>query len=274
MAAWLLTPIVSHGIDCVISGPLGTYQVRKWSLPTGGVFTGIDWQVQTPTQPPPVDDRGYHWGMAAFVYNPATGQTPLWVVDYAGDDAPHMVLTAGDADVVNAPIPVTAGIQGDYHEHADPYLDPGTYWVIAFGFGPDHGVFDALNPSKFRVAFNYGTAPCTESVSVPAQIVNYNNADFNGGTHVYAPGAEFGKDTTLSFDVSEKKTFGMVYNASTAGVQSGKYSIPGCNNCGLPSNSLFKMTSWNGHYSFTRTLQAGIDSSFDVDFLQLTLPGI
>jgi hypothetical protein len=252
---------------------LGTYQVRKWVNP--GVLGAFSWRVQDHIQAPGlVENPSYHAGMAVFVYNPSTGNIPTYVVDYGGTNPPHVFARVNGTILISQPISGTnVGDQGGYRGIVAGDMTVGTYWVVAFGFGGDHGILDPPNTSTWSVVMNYGGVACSDPVSVPGQIVNYNNSHFTGGTHVYAPGAEVGKDINLSFDVAEKNVFGLIYNSTETTASFGTYRTPSCFNCGY-SPGVIKLVSKNGHYSFTKTLVAGVDSSFDIDFLKLTLPPI
>jgi hypothetical protein len=72
--------------------------------------------------------------------------------------------------------------------------------------------------------------------------------------------------------VAEKNVFGLMYYDFHAGFEVGTYHTPSCNRCGY--NTLAKIVSTNGAYSFTLNTAVGVDSSFDIDFLKLTLPPI
>jgi hypothetical protein len=200
LVAGLLPPGTSYAAGCYLTYPLGTYQVRKMVVPSLSPLSAFDWDISDHIQAPFVDDEGYHGGMAAFVYNPSTGQIPTYVIDYAGADAPHAVVEANGTTVINQMVPSTRGngIQGGYHATVAGELKAGSYWVIAFGFGADHGILDPPDTSTWHLGMDYNGVSCT-SVSVSAQIVNYNNSHFRGGTHFYAPGAELAKDTMLAF---------------------------------------------------------------------------
>jgi hypothetical protein len=274
LVAGLLPPRIASAGGCYLTYPLGTYQVRKMVVPSLSPIKAFSWDIREHYHG--IEDvSSYHDGMAAFVYNPSTGQIPTYVIDYIGSDAPYGVVEVNGANLVNQMIPSTdfSGGHGAYHATVEGYLTAGTYWVVAFGFGADHGILDPPNTSTWSLAMDYNGVSC-DPVNVAAQIVNYNNSHFRGGTHVYAPGAEVGKDINLSFDVAERNVFGLVYNSGLTTASFGTYRTPSCFNCGYGSNELFRLVSTNGHYSFTKTLVAGVDSSFDIDFIKLTLPPI
>ncbi|MCA1834216.1 MAG: hypothetical protein ABR548_00995 [Actinomycetota bacterium] len=210
--------------------------------------------------------------MAAFVYNPANGAIPAYVIDYAGANAPHAAIEVNGTTLVNQVIPSTrvSGSHGGYQYATSPHLDPGTYYVVAFGFGPDDGIFQSINPSQWHVTFDYGI-DC-EPVNVPATIMNYNNSHFRGGTHIYASGVEVIQNSTVSFDVAERNVFGLIYNVAR-GASYGTYSTPTCGHCGYGGTPA-KLVSSKGHYAFTKSLVVGAESAFDVDFLKLSLPAV
>lgn len=275
LVAGLLPPGVSHaGSNCILSARLGTYQVRKWVIPGLSSLGTFSSEVTGEHEVPAVDPPSYNEGMAAFVYNPSTGAIPTYVIDYGGGYPSHVVIESNGVKVDQAIPAANDGDQGGYHKIVAGKLTAGTYWIIAFGFGQSGGILYPTPVGTWSVTMNYGGVACGSALNIPdAQIANYNNSHFSGGIHVYAAGAELGRDTAISFDVAQKSVFGLVYNDMASTVASGNYTLPNGVTYGM-SPGLFRLISTNGHYVFSQTLRAGVDTSFDIDFLKLTLPNI
>lgn len=288
LAGALLGGLLAPGVGraqqpfCQLSGPNGTYKVGKISLPGGSSTVGMGWVQNDPAQFPFTDDRGYFTVLGFFIVDAATHRAVRWVVHAGGAAAPHTVVRVNGTTYYDAPFPSTrlTGGHGGIRGLVGGALDPGTYYVVGFGWGASEGL---LGEGRWSVAV-YTGVDCP-LVNAPGELVSYNHADFQGPTHIYAPLVGVGSGLGLNFQAPRNTVLGSVYAAITdtytgrpvgwvGGRVDMRYTTPTYSDrvgTTTTKTSIKQLASIGGPYTFAADYY-GIDPLLNITFLQVDLP--
>lgn len=286
LAGALLGGLLAPGVGraqqpfCQLSGPNGTYKVGKISLPGGSSTVGMGWVQKDPAQFPFTDKQGYLAVLGFFIVDAATHRAVRWVVDVGGSAAPHAVVRVNGTTYYDAPFPSTrlTGVHGGIRGLVGGALDPGTYYVVGFGWGASEGL---LGEGRWSVAV-YTGVDCP-LLNAPGELINFNQADFQGGTHVYAPLVGAGSGLSLTRQVTRNTVLASIYASEDSQYVPGvgwiggrmdlRYSTPtGSDRLGtVTGRGITHLSSVGGTYRYFLDYY-GVDPLVDITTLEVDLP--
>lgn len=178
--------------DCVVTGPAGSWQVRKIQNDTERTMS-LSMLLAYPAVTVTNDSNWHSFGGIWIIRPIDGGSYSFGFIDVDSTLGPPAVqVTFSGQGYLSRPVPSTDivrdAIQGAYKVNAT--LRPGTYYIVGFGTG--YGTWTG----KLSLA---GEALACPEVAVAGKTLDYDPSDFSGGTHVLVPGFGHAQGIKLSF---------------------------------------------------------------------------
>lgn len=214
-----LVPVRATG-TCVLTGPNGEYRVGK--MDTAG-YVGLYTEFSDPLTLPPTDDSNYSSSTGVFFINATTRQI-AGVVRFFSSPTPHAVVRVPGVVDQSTWFPSSwpsitshGGSAGGDFGRLSFYVPRGTYFVVGYGWGTVDGVHPFGSQQWEVEALTGATCPLiSQSGDGLGDLLNFDQADFGGGTHVYAPLVGAGSGLSLTRVTARNTVVGMMYAEASA----------------------------------------------------------
>lgn len=215
VAACLLASVASTlGVQagpvttCVFGGPTPGFSAARIELPQGTDFVSIEPHGGRPGRV--AGPESWHLAQGMLIVNAETLAIASFRIESIGSAPRAVVLDVDGQRIARQEHP---GPDGPfYHQaaHPRPGLAAGTYYLIGFGSDGGRAFPNDWWGADVRLG---GTHRCTPVGT--GEVFDFDQTEFEGGTHAYAGAAGYADDISLSWETQR----GLVVGLMDAAVQ-------------------------------------------------------
>jgi hypothetical protein len=219
--AFVMRPASAATTKCSFGGPAPGFKAVRLDLPSGSSFLNIEILGTHDIHGLNTGDGdGWHLAQGVVLIRSSDGAIVASRLSSAGSSPPGAIVRAGGVDSGKIPVPAADVALSHSFGPAVPFLDPGSYYAIAWGAG---GRGPGGPPDAWSASVEVEGAHNCAALGA-GEVFDLDQNDFTGGTQVTAPGIGHMDGAWVEMPSSRSLVVGMI-DAAVQGAGSGEARV-------------------------------------------------